>query len=947
MPARRPTAALALLLLCPAVAPAADAEPAAFIDASQELRLVFGDRLDAVPTESVSAELVRLAESLPAGGAIDLPTDVPAGVLDFRGIADGIQVTGGRDGRLILGSQRGVELLFLGLDQHIAGPAVGAAGGGVIAAGEDRQVLLFEQAKPASDLLAMFCRGKIAIDHPVENCAWIAGDNAFGRKVVTANAPVNDSLFLCFGINWGFQDYNAHWKPENAGRTDWMDNAQMHIDAKGEGEGTRFYLMVETNYGNPGPGVVLENCKDMALMHGSTERSSSQGPGNYHLKNCEGVLLGQRGINVYFPPLVNKMMPAPARDVTVEGGKGNMLYGVKAWGATWEHSLVNSDPALQLWMTALEFDAVGVDRPGVLRYAFTPNLMAPRPDFLKANEAKIEKNTDDLVALMKKHWGADPDPAEIEKVVRRGVTLDEPYNASEEVTFTYGGVDLTKPGATLPKGMALPAPPSVPATDAPRTDRPIAFTQADGFGQPLLKAGADPTGKKPSDDAFAQVLFGMDRDAVQQHLDTIEKAWAQYEAGKLSEADAWAKANAALGKLRPQEEWRPGKFRPVMQDRLEIPAGRFRLEHTLPIFTVKEVFGAGPDKTTLFTENDIAVVKQMHQGSINNLAVEGGRVGLEITGADHHAKVPATLQSYVSGKNFFRLHFRDQSFAGVHLGYEDPEVMGGAEFDQNRFVQMKFENTGDYGIYMNQNMLDKWLLLHCDFAGQKKGGLTIRFNNLIHAAIIGCTFEDIDGPGLDLLSGNPEIVYRPWCILIDQCTFTECGSEDRPAVDLGFGELMSLMRTEITTKGKTIKAGYMGSAQIVEALNVDVKTAGGEPAVWLRAVRNGNVAMANGHVLRGVTANGPVGFVNDANDFNAYYTKTLEKLGRPDAELNWDANPAVHENPPANGWVHPFVFYDCAFGEASHGYELLNVDTDAGKVVERIDLAPLAGAASE
>ena len=47
--------------------------------------------------------------------------------------------------------------------------------------------LLFEQAAPASDLLAMACTGGIKINADVRHCAWIAGDNAFGTKGVTAD----------------------------------------------------------------------------------------------------------------------------------------------------------------------------------------------------------------------------------------------------------------------------------------------------------------------------------------------------------------------------------------------------------------------------------------------------------------------------------------------------------------------------------------------------------------------------------------------------------------------------------------------------------------------------------------------------------------------------------------------------------------------------------------
>lgn len=76
-------------------------------------------------------------------------------------------------------------------------------------------------------------------------------------------------------------------------------NTQLHFNLHGGGQGTRLYEMIETSYGNPGPTAVFENAKGLAIYHGSTERGSSQGPGVYHLKNCEGVQLGLRGINAF------------------------------------------------------------------------------------------------------------------------------------------------------------------------------------------------------------------------------------------------------------------------------------------------------------------------------------------------------------------------------------------------------------------------------------------------------------------------------------------------------------------------------------------------------------------------------------------------------------------------------------------------------------------------
>jgi len=244
------------------------------------------------------------------------------------------------------------------------------------------------------------------------------------------------------------------------------------------------------------------------------------------------------------------------------------------------------------------------------------------------------------------------------------------------------------------------------------------------------------------------------------------------------------------------------------------------------------------------------------------------------------------------------------------------------------------------------------LLLNAEFAGQKKAGISIKFNNLIHGGLYNCTFREIDGPGIDFMGGNPMLAFRPYIVMVDQCEFIECGSADLPAVDYGYGELMSFTRTRITTKSKKIKTGYIGAAQHMEDVIVDVELTDRNAApIILRAVRNGATARANGHIIREVKANGPVAFINDANSQNEMYRKTLqmrqpEKIhsdGRLD--LNWDINPAAHELAPPNGWVHPFIFYRCSFGEKAYAYSLLNADVNANKILAEVDLSPLAAEA--
>jgi len=95
------------------VGPAASGA-AAFIDAEKELRQAFSEDPEIVPSELVSRAIVRLAESLPPNGAIDLPWSRPCGTLDLRRVADGVQITGGWGGQVILGGgQRGIQSTVL------------------------------------------------------------------------------------------------------------------------------------------------------------------------------------------------------------------------------------------------------------------------------------------------------------------------------------------------------------------------------------------------------------------------------------------------------------------------------------------------------------------------------------------------------------------------------------------------------------------------------------------------------------------------------------------------------------------------------------------------------------------------------------------------------------------------------------------------------------------
>ncbi len=949
-----------------------------FINADEQLAQRFGPSWTAMGQDNVSRAIVELANSLPVGGAIDLPRSVPCGILDFRHVADNVQVTGGHDGVIIFGGgQRGIELMFSSLTEEInPGEARPLDKMDLnlpdrqFAAADFKDVGIFgAETSPASDLFAMFNEGGIKIKSDVKHCAWICGTNSFGTHTVTADARLDDSLILWFGINWPFQDYNQHWNPKNAGR-DWTTtNAQLHMNMHGGGQGTRLYEMIETSYGNPGPTAVFEDCTGLAIYHGSTERGSGQGPGMYWLHNCKNVQLGLRGINAFGSNNGDPGNADAARDITIEGGSGNILYAVRLWSNANETTLWNNDPALQLWMVAAQFEMTGIDN--AFRFAVTPNNGKPTEDYFRTHDPKaMAEAISKLRERRIKQGGRFQDfvnPDSMEKLiaqVKSGRHLDDvPLNATAEQTFMAGHADLIQ--AEKP-AMKIPAPPVVPATDAPRTRRPIAFTQTHDFGKDLLARGADPTGQKPSDDAFSHLLYGMSRDQLQTLIEEAEKLQTQYIRLR-DERDGKA---AALGKdddaghkkldsdFEPKlkqirtaigQNWRKigqkfgrGSKKEATIERFEIPSGTFLLHRPLYLMAnIGSVFGAGPDKTILKTDQPIQVVKMQEACGVANLGIEGGETGLALTGTNHDDEVSPVFHSYVAGRNFYNITFRNQTFAGMRIGNDTEGLMGGSEHDQNKYVDLKFINTGNYGIYFNVGMLDKWLCLHNEFVGQKKAGISCQFNNLVHGCIVDSSFADIDGPAVNFFGGNVEIGYRPWEIWIDGCTFTECGNAQSFAVEQGISELSAFTHNTITTKQKKIAGGYAGSPQICQDNTIDVSLADGAPALKLRGVRTISVTRANGHVFRNLKANGPVVFVNDADQNGDLFAKTTQWLlaHRKNVIQKWDTNPMAHELAPANGWTHPFIFYQCDFGPEHYAYELLNADVDKGQIKQRIDLS--------
>ncbi len=589
----------------------------------------------------------------------------------------------------------------------------------------------------------------------------------------------------------------------------------------GDCSDSRIYHMVETNYCLDSPAVVLENVTGpLTFLVGDTERSFGV---DYFFNNSSDITLGTHRMfsgsrqNDFSNKLVS---------IKVSGGRDLRFLYTQCISSPVAYSLFTANTEnLQIWGGSWERDTKLPD--DALKVFHTPKCFGPNAP--------------------------------------QGVWV-EPVQIQDEVIFTYKGVDLTKPenvGTIIP-----PKPPVIPPTAFPTDSlqkvlNPRYALAKSNSGAALLAAGADPTGTRPSDAAFAKVL-------------------------------------KTSGKL-------------------EIPEGIFMITKPIELSHGQGMAGRGPDKTVIkqirpdvpavrFTDHGAVLARNLVEGpvvppdggGISDVTIEGGKWGLDLTCVYH------------ASSKFINLVIRDQTEAGVMTGdgnvgqmaVSDKETCHCHEFDQNRFVNCQFENTGDYGIYCNMGMTDKLFFFECDFIGQNKGGIVFNFTHMFNGSIIQCNFENIDGPGVDLYSTNTHAGYTPHLSSIESCTFTECGNETRPAIDYNWTESNSVSNTTITIKNKPWKFAYLGTAQAMYNVVIDVDTTkmiDGGAALGLRSTKQVKNARPTGNILHKVTSQGPVAFVNDANSNVAI-----------DASVFGDY-----------AWAYPHLFVDCQFGNGSLDYGLI------------------------
>lgn len=745
----------------------------------------------------------------------------------------------------------------------------------------------------------------------------IAGQKGLGKGARAGRGSLNNSLLFDAGtfegsmdnsvlVDWGKADTRLIWGGHmpRATLNDWSNSLSIYFTANtnkgqpvtynlvmtGNCSNSRFYHYVQTNYcANTTPANIYRNITGpLTLMQMDSEGSETT---TLSYDGCSDV----RTIiyRIYHSHGNAHGCTGAENSIYIDGGSNCAFVQCQDIGDPTSRSLrVTGSPSdLQIWGGGWERDA-SLSGDNSLAVFHTPNAFGGAPQ---------------------SEWC-------------------EPTVIDDEVTFQYQGKDITQG----PQGISsFPKPPLVARTGfaksaaAAKIANPLYKSRA-SFGAALLAAGADPTGRRPSDEAFAKVL-----------------------------ADN-----------RIQE--------------VEIPEGTFTI--TRPITIVQDVATEGPysgrvvsrhlsgrhkDRTVIralytdrpaikviTTERAERLLKQARQnasgplpyqnGGYSDMTIEGGNWGIDLT------------DNYIQADLFRNLVIRDQTEVGIMCGTDDLETPCGFtgsceahEFDQNKFINITFDNTGDYGFFNNMNMLDKLLFLDCHFKGQNKAGLCAPHTGMFAGSILECTFENINGPGIDFYTKISFLGYAPHVTAIEGCTFTECGSTERAAMDFGWTELNVFANCTITTSGKAIKYGYIGTAQYMANVDVDVTTVDGGAAVALRHTRHTKNPRNTGNILRDVRANGGnIVFVNDLAEQEALadtysgssYWGALRLRSDWDG-FNHDGVKWWQMDDPSDSrpWVYPSLLIDSEFGNGRYDYALVATDID-GAVTNTVALQGQVGA---
>ncbi len=546
------------------------------------------------------------------------------------------------------------------------------------------------------DAFVVHAKGDLSLSN-VSNTYWIDHIGA---------VKVEGQMRNCTGV-WIRYNHESSGNP----------TASIHLSLNGSGQNVKLLHFIEHNQMNTRPAVFVENAEGLVMANGSTE---SGGPNAlYTLKNCRNVHLAHRRF-YHRQKRTGWGREAPQFSLYIIGGEGNVIDNLVDVGNPQQRSMLCGDSKAQFWSTLFEEETGMPSSPqGMFFFSHVTNAMP----------------------------GLD--------------TWSEPRIIDSEIVCSYqspaGTVDLTN-GEPMPEGHCLPAPRPMPKCDIPKPPS-LLYKKAASFGVALIEAGADPTGTRFSDEAFAKVA----------------------ESGRT----------------------------------IEVGPGTYRLEHGIacPADFADElkVVGAGPGRT-IFTGPGAA--KAYRKGMLkngNSNAVSVSFVGNTFDGGNEEN----WARSYLGINDFFmNCEFKNYVKGAILSASSEPE--------QYRFISCRFINTGEYGVRLDTSC-DKPLFYRCHFEGQTKGGIYCTKIVHFHGGIYQCTFKDIGGPGVAIMGGAMDKGYGPWVFTVDNCTFEECGSPDEAVVEFGPSWLGVLSHSTITTQSKTIKAGFRGCFAVIDNVTIDVQ----------------------------------------------------------------------------------------------------------------------------
>lgn len=459
-----------------------------------------------------------------------------------------------------------------------------------------------------------------------------------------------------------------------------------------------------------------------------------------------------------------------------------------------------------------------------------------------------------------------------------------PAIVDEEVILDYNGVVIDTATQTPPdlSEFTMPKPPLIPPLELLGDqigNAKVRAPQAPGasWGGAVVAAGADPTGKTSSAAAIQTVLDGSN--------------FVELPAGDLL-FDQPVRIPVREG-TRTVRIAGAGKHRT-----------RVRTTGSFPSFVYEDTHEYLRKTGASFA--DLATVE------LSDIAFDGGGT-----------KEYEMFHSSHSSTRHSNLTFENYTKAAVIIGSASKiddlsyKIVGDG-YDQVRWHNCDFINTGDYGLFSNRDQCDKQLYYRCLFQGQEKAGLAIVRSHMFEASsIVNCTFKDINGPGVKLgYNDVPNIGTPPGPTMVMNCVFEECGNATEAALEFSYTRQSTIVNNRISIQNKPWKYGYAGTASCMQNNVVDVNPDYAEPGALAYAIRHPRLAGNNrltGNIMSNNTSTwGKLGFINDVAEFEATYGDNLAM--------------------PVGRCEYPFAYThliaDCEFDGGSQVYDYALVRTD-------------------